>query len=1493
MKISSIHKTILLQVLLPVFSLTAAICLGQDFQRLYGTNLDNSFSKVIQDGSNYYVLGQDEFNDGTPPAASVTRLDANGNHQWTLSLHISSVWNDAVLTPSGDLLVVGSTLPFDAASKSLMGLVTPTGGGGFAWVRTYDVPGREANTSIVRSPSPQNPAFPYYILGSQFDPNGNSTWDDVILLNINESGTYNWKKIFPSTEDDEFARNLDVMPNGDLILSGNKDNLGVILRLDNSGALIAGAAPDAIQFSYADVTPISGGGFYAVGGTFPSFTAHLFKFDQNLIPIWSSTISGLTSVSQVWEESSSGVIYVVGTGVFNGKSRGVVLLLTVFGQTPNLQWVKFLDNNESAYDGGSISILSANQFAFVDGRSPTSGGFGQQDALMSVHDLQFETCITDEDFVNVNSVTLTYIAPFLPDIDFFDFPTGTEITGESVSWQQEGVCNNSPCNADFNITPIGTCGHYQVTNTSTGAIPLTYLWCDGSTSQDLNVTLPCGPHTFCLTVTDANGCSSSYSESVDVTEIIRPTAICVPGFGVTLDTACQALIVPSMIDGGSTDNCQIQSLSVSPAILTGCGLFPVTLTVTDWCGNTNVCTTNIQTIENVPPVIICPPNQIVTTGNSNCSLQVNGLHWLSVTDNCGGTSFSVTYSVQGATTSTGTGDASGLIFNQGLSTVTYTAMDACGNSGSCSFNVKVECVCNCVNNKLLNPGFYEGAVAGDLGITGNSDHWLRYGTPQVVPGDSCCDDVSIQMFGWLYNGEAMYQQGMNFVAGHHYKISFCGRFVPNNSYGNNVSFGFSAANGYILPFQCTNCETIGNSPQVFSSTWGSYTLPIWTPTQNWDRFYVRTFNTLAQKSWGRIDNICVQEVGQTCCADRDAFVFNIDNAVNFSFEENTQEGICTIGNLPECDSIGFIDWGDGFIDQGPFGGNTIRRHQFLNHLLARIQYPAFEYNTEVDPPAVCFENVFTDSIEVVGSAECLCNSFSEFFMRGSDGSFEQWFECGEPAFALPCLADGSNYDISGSIHCVGQPCAEKTPILWTLTGPSGTYSGTAYGNPYFNISLLPTYFGQAGLYTLSFDGQCGNQSCPCEIQFTIDCLPQCDCTALDVSEFYGRVERGFATLFRENSCAACFIPIALNGCDSVSWHLNSAAEPPIGVSAGRESFCYTFPDAGEYAVIMNVTKKKDDGSKCDKQMRYQQVTPCEPSVVCDQPGLYYPAFDNAGFNEGAQAGGLHSGGMSSGWNSVSGEAEVLEGTEGSLDGWTILLSGNLDTADVLSRAEGSCHDKNYALFSAHVKSGKSNTSDRVNPGVLTVALARSRSFPPNYSIKDKCEDPDCYELASIPLPATDSTEWFDLQIPYNLEGWAAPADSCTGILFAVLVRPILYVTNSFGSNQGAEHTYSYVELDHACFGQGYVAVDDPRQNQDIHIYPNPTNGDLTIELPVSAGNDMVLKAMSITGQVMIEKRADAGTLKQILETKGLGQGMYFLEIVSKTHVLSACKFVKQ
>ena len=267
-------------------------------------------------------------------------------------------------------------------------------------------------------------------------------------------------------------------------------------------------------------------------------------------------------------------------------------------------------------------------------------------------------------------------------------------------------------------------------------------------------------------------------------------------------------------------------------------------------------------------------------------------------------------------------------------------------------------------------------------------------------------------------------------------------------------------------------------------------------------------------------------------------------------------------------------------------------------------------------------------------------------------------------------------------------------------------------------------------------GHCGTQACRCVIKFLFDppCIDVCPCTTQDILDFQGRVEKGFTQIIENNSCNACFSPIALQDCESVEWHLNSTDSPPIGTSAARETFCYAFPDAGDYNVIMNVSKKKDDGSNCDKQKRTQAIT-----ITClSLPGCVNSVIDNPDFNLGAVAGGLNSGGMSRGWKAIAGEPEVIAGEPGSMDGWTIQLSGNLDTAGILSRMDPICLEPGPASFTTTVKGSKSNSDNRRFPGILKVFLGRGLSFPQVGFKLNECDGVNCYELASVVLPVLDT-----------------------------------------------------------------------------------------------------------------------------------------------------------
>ncbi len=110
------------------------------------------------------------------------------------------------------------------------------------------------------------------------------------------------------------------------------------------------------------------------------------------------------------------------------------------------------------------------------------------------------------------------------------------------------------------------------------------------------------------------------------------------------------------------------------------------------CSNiSQPCTFALTIFDGEPPSLSCPLSTAYE-GTLDmmgiCSAAINGIG-PTASDNC--IMLTTEYTISGATSGTGTGDASGTVFLQGISTITYTVTDMGGNTKTCSFELEVQC----------------------------------------------------------------------------------------------------------------------------------------------------------------------------------------------------------------------------------------------------------------------------------------------------------------------------------------------------------------------------------------------------------------------------------------------------------------------------------------------------------------------------------------------------------------------------------------------------------------------------------------------------------------------------------------------------------------------------------------------------------------------------------------------------------------------------------
>ncbi len=140
----------------------------------------------------------------------------------------------------------------------------------------------------------------------------------------------------------------------------------------------------------------------------------------------------------------------------------------------------------------------------------------------------------------------------------------------------------------------------------------------------------------------------------------------------------------------------------------------------------------------------------------------------------------------------------------------------------------------------------------------------------------------------------------------------------------------------------------------------------------------------------------------------------------------------------------------------------------------------------------------------------------------------------------------------------------------------------------------------------------------------------------------------------------------------------------------------------------------------------------------------------------------------------------------------------------------------------------------------------------------------------------------------------APADNQQGILGLEITNDNSFITaiqvNNTNPNPFFVVKYDSTGCDSSAFYCSTVGIDELKiKNEELKIYPNPTNGIITIETANSS--NILLKLTNVLGQLIKEETLKFE--KQNINLVDLRNGIYFLQVYDNEKLIGTRKIVKE
>jgi hypothetical protein len=243
-----------------------------------------------------------------------------------------------------------------------------------------------------------------------------------------------------------------------------------------------------------------------------------------------------------------------------------------------------------------------------------------------------------------------------------------------------------------------------------------------------------GAHTITLTVEDYGGFSSSCTGTISIADTMAPAATC-QNISVVLNGAGNASITAAMIDNGTVDNCQLDTIFLDRYSFTcaDVGNQSVVLTARDSYNNTRSCAAVVMVIDQVAPVANCQNRTLYLNAGGIALTSASAVNNGS-SDNCGIASMTLSKTLYNCS-------------NLGSNNATLTVNDAGGNSAQCVAVITVldtlrpNAVCS--NASLYLDGNGVAALSAAAVSSSSTDNCGIATRSVSISSFSCADTASV------------------------------------------------------------------------------------------------------------------------------------------------------------------------------------------------------------------------------------------------------------------------------------------------------------------------------------------------------------------------------------------------------------------------------------------------------------------------------------------------------------------------------------------------------------------------------------------------------------------------------------------------------------------------------------------------------------------------------------------------------------------------------